>query len=142
VHGSAGIVQLHESKPRAKARALGVAANGDSPSNPCVELRETHVRVLEAWTLKRTERAPDNWFWSSDREDRGDPSWRPLAEVATVRRGTATGAPFFFKLKRPHNAIGGFGLFAGAQRLPVWHAWDVQRVAACLVRAEASKKFP
>lgn len=35
------------------------------------------------------------------------------------------GAPFFFKLKRPYNAIGGFGLFARAERLPLWLAWDV-----------------
>jgi putative restriction endonuclease len=47
--------------------------------------------------------------------------WRPSGRVFNL----APGAPFFFKLKRPHNAIGGFGLFARAQRLPVWRAWDV-----------------
>jgi putative restriction endonuclease len=35
------------------------------------------------------------------------------------------GSPFFFKLKRQHNAICGFGLFARFARLPVWRAWDV-----------------
>lgn len=35
------------------------------------------------------------------------------------------GEPFFFKLKAPYNAIGGFGLFAQFARLPVWRAWDV-----------------
>lgn len=35
------------------------------------------------------------------------------------------GEPFFFKLKAPYNAIGGFGLFARFARLPVWRAWDV-----------------
>ncbi len=40
-------------------------------------------------------------------------------------RAIPPGAPFFFKLKTPHNAIGGFGLVARAQRLPVWRAWDV-----------------
>ena len=38
------------------------------------------------------------------------------------------GEPFFFKLKAPYNAIGGFGLFARFARfapLPVWRAWDI-----------------
>jgi putative restriction endonuclease len=35
------------------------------------------------------------------------------------------GAPFFFKLKRPHDAIGGFGFFANRSVLPAWLAWDV-----------------
>ena len=48
--------------------------------------------------------------------------WRP---GGTPFRALPAGGPFFFKLKRPHNAIGGFGLFARAERLPVWRAWDV-----------------
>ena len=48
--------------------------------------------------------------------------WRP---GGIEFKALPPGAPFFFKLKRPHNAIGGFGLFARAQRLPVWRAWDV-----------------
>jgi putative restriction endonuclease len=48
--------------------------------------------------------------------------WRP---GAVQFRAVPPGSPFFFKLKRPHNAIGGFGLFARAERLPVWQAWDV-----------------
>ena len=48
--------------------------------------------------------------------------WRP---GGTAFRALSPGAPFFFKLKRPHDAIGGFGLFARADRLPVWRAWDV-----------------
>jgi tRNA1(Val) A37 N6-methylase TrmN6 len=63
-----------------------------------VELYEKQVSVLEAWTLKRTEQEPDNWFWSGDREDPGDPSLRSLADIATVRRGTATGANDVFFL--------------------------------------------
>jgi len=35
------------------------------------------------------------------------------------------GGPFFFKLKAPHDAIGGFGLFLRAEKLPIWRAWDV-----------------
>lgn len=48
--------------------------------------------------------------------------WRP---GGTNFKAIPPGAPFFFKLKRPHNAIGGFGLFARAERLPAWRAWDV-----------------
>ena len=48
--------------------------------------------------------------------------WRPGGGLF---RALPPGAPFFFKLKRPHDAIGGFGLFARAERLPVWRAWDV-----------------
>jgi putative restriction endonuclease len=34
------------------------------------------------------------------------------------------GAPFFFRLKSPRNAIGGFGLVSGYSRLPEWLAWE------------------
>lgn len=34
------------------------------------------------------------------------------------------GAPFFFKLKAPHNVIAGFGIFAGHTVLPAWLAWE------------------
>jgi putative restriction endonuclease len=34
------------------------------------------------------------------------------------------GAPFFFKLKSPRNAIGGFGYVASFSRLPEWLAWE------------------
>jgi putative restriction endonuclease len=34
------------------------------------------------------------------------------------------GAPFFFKLKSPRNAIGGFGYVASFSRLPDWLAWE------------------
>lgn len=34
------------------------------------------------------------------------------------------GAPFFFKLKAPRNAIGGFGYVASFTRLPKWLAWE------------------
>jgi putative restriction endonuclease len=34
------------------------------------------------------------------------------------------GAPFFFKLKAPRNAIGGFGYVASFARLPEWLAWE------------------
>ena len=46
--------------------------------------------------------------------------WRPSAR----RFNLAVGTPFFFKLKAPHNAIAGFGFFAGFSILPDWLAWD------------------
>lgn len=33
-------------------------------------------------------------------------------------------SPFFFKLKAPHNVIGGFGYFAAWSSLPDWLAWE------------------
>jgi putative restriction endonuclease len=56
---------------------------------------------------------------------------RDLDEVNFWRPGGAgfsalvPGEPFFFKLKAPYDAIGGFGLFARFARMPVWRAWDV-----------------
>jgi putative restriction endonuclease len=46
--------------------------------------------------------------------------WRPSARAFQLKIGT----PFFFKLKAPHHAIGGFGYFAGFSILPDWLAWD------------------
>ncbi len=34
------------------------------------------------------------------------------------------GEPFFFRLKKPHYAIGGFGFFARYQRAPAWLVWE------------------
>ncbi|GAB4277155.1 MAG: hypothetical protein Kow0056_08360 [Coriobacteriia bacterium] len=39
-------------------------------------------------------------------------------------RAVSPGAPFFFRLKSPHNAIAGFGYFARFSILPAWLAWD------------------
>jgi putative restriction endonuclease len=52
--------------------------------------------------------------------------WRPGRGMFRALR---PGEPFFFKLKAPHNAIGGFGIFARFAELPVWMAWDVFRQA-------------
>ena len=47
--------------------------------------------------------------------------WRPSEKrFAAIEPGGL----FFFKLKAPHNAIGGFGIFTRAAVLPVWEAWD------------------
>lgn len=48
--------------------------------------------------------------------------WRPSqSRFAALNPGEL----FFFKLKAPHNAIGGFGMFTRGAVLPVWEAWDV-----------------
>lgn len=52
--------------------------------------------------------------------------WRP---GGVAFHALSPGEPFFFKLKHPYNAIGGFGIFARAERLPVWRAWDVFTLA-------------
>jgi putative restriction endonuclease len=46
--------------------------------------------------------------------------WRPSTRAFRLNEGT----PFFFKLKAPHNAIAGYGFFAGFSILPDWLAWD------------------
>jgi putative restriction endonuclease len=48
--------------------------------------------------------------------------WRPSQNRFAALE---SGELFFFKLKAPHNAIGGFGLFTRAAILPIWEAWDV-----------------
>ena len=45
--------------------------------------------------------------------------WRPSAYHSF---NGPPGSPFFFKLKAPLNAIGGFGLVAKFSRLPDWLA--------------------
>lgn len=48
--------------------------------------------------------------------------WRPSQHrFAAIEPGEL----FFFKLKAPRNAIGGFGMFTRGAVLPVWEAWDV-----------------
>jgi putative restriction endonuclease len=39
-------------------------------------------------------------------------------------RAVAPGEPIFFKLKRPHYAIAGFGVFVRHDVLPAWLAWE------------------
>ena len=49
--------------------------------------------------------------------------WQPSSRqnFGALRRGQ----PFFFRLKKPHYAVAGFGLYARFDRLPVRLAWDV-----------------
>jgi putative restriction endonuclease len=53
--------------------------------------------------------------------------WQPSGS-----RGFAAiepGAPFFFKLKKPHYAVAGFGYFVRHSTLPAWLAWETFREA-------------
>src|ERR1043165_8491599 len=56
----------------------------------------------------------------------------PISEVNFWKPGSRTnfaalapGEPIFFKLKAPHNAIGGFGYFVHFSRLPVSVVWEM-----------------
>lgn len=51
--------------------------------------------------------------------------WQPSGGRAF--RAVAPGSPFFFKLKSPHNAIGGLGFYAYHSVLPAWLAWETFR---------------
>jgi len=53
--------------------------------------------------------------------------WRPSATGAFG--ALARGEPFFFKLKAPHDAIAGFGLFDRYSACPLWFAWAAFGVA-------------
>jgi putative restriction endonuclease len=49
-------------------------------------------------------------------------SWQPSG--GRKFKAVPHGAPFFFKLHSPHNAIAGFGFFARHSTVPAWYAWD------------------
>lgn len=53
--------------------------------------------------------------------------WKPGG--GTTFRALTPGEPLFFRLKSPHNAIGGFGYFAHYSTLPVSMAWQVYGIA-------------
>jgi putative restriction endonuclease len=70
--------------------------------------------------------APTDWGWYQQLLSRPHLEevnfWRPGGGSFTA---LSPGEPFFFKLKSPRNAIGGFGQFARFARLPLWMAWEV-----------------
>lgn len=72
--------------------------------------------------------------------------WRPSGAGF---KALQAGEPFFFKLKSPRNAIGGFAFFARYDRLPLWLAWETFDVAngvpdeaALLKRVNANREIP
>ena len=48
--------------------------------------------------------------------------WQPSG--ARAFRAIPPGAPFLFKLKKPHHAICGFGFLGHTSIMPAWQAWD------------------
>lgn len=78
------------------------------------------MRPVQGWI------APTDFEWYRFLQARPEITevnfWTP---GGTNFRAIPEGAPFFFKLKGRHNAIGGFGLYSRFERLPVWRAWDV-----------------
>jgi putative restriction endonuclease len=81
--------------------------------------------------------APTDFDWYSFLAGQGSLEevnfWRPSAS----RQSKADlFSPFLFKLKAPHNAICGFGFFAGYSALPIWLAWEAFGIAnGCQNRA-------
>jgi putative restriction endonuclease len=63
------------------------------------------------------------WYEKLSRasEPRDANFWRPSTKAL---RRLDVGTPFIFKLKKPHDAIAGFGFFAGFSVLPDWLAWE------------------
>ena len=70
--------------------------------------------------------ANTDYDWYSFLKERPDLDevnfWQPSARREF--RVIPPGAPFFFKLKHPHYAIAGCGVFAGSSILPAWLAWE------------------
>ncbi len=48
--------------------------------------------------------------------------WQPSG--GDTFHAVPSGSPFFFKLKSPHYAIGGFGFFVKQSIIPAWLAWE------------------
>ncbi|MFH1726153.1 MAG: HNH endonuclease [Elusimicrobiota bacterium] len=61
-------------------------------------------------------------FLSNHPEFREVNFWQPSGGRGF--RAISPGEPFFFRLKSPHNAIGGFGYLSRHEILPAWLAWD------------------
>ena len=70
--------------------------------------------------------ANTDWDWFdflSRRPDLDEVNfWAPSGKA--VSGSIPPGAPFFFKLKRPHNAIGGFGFLGPVTLVPASLAWE------------------
>ncbi|WP_345257290.1 HNH endonuclease [Flaviaesturariibacter amylovorans] len=65
----------------------------------------------------------NSWFDFLSRRNPEDINfWQPSGN--SVFKALQQGAPFFFKLKRPRNHIGGVGFFSSHTTLPLSIAWD------------------
>jgi putative restriction endonuclease len=63
--------------------------------------------------------------------------WKPSPRVPF---NLPVGTPFFFKLKKPQDAIAGFGYVAGFSVLPDWLAWDTFEEANGVESLEALRQ--
>ncbi len=71
-------------------------------------------------TVANTDRG---WFeYLRARPDVSEVNFWSPSPRRTFRGDSMT--PFFFRLKAPVKAVGGFAFFARYERLPVWLAWD------------------
>jgi adenine-specific DNA-methyltransferase len=70
-----------------------------------VQTQPGSVDVLERWIESRAGPQPDNWFWSSASAAAADRKIVRLGTVATIRRGTATGANGMFFLTDAEAAV-------------------------------------
>ncbi len=59
--------------------------------------------------------------------------WQPSGRHSF--RALTPGQPFFFKLKKPHYAIGGYGIYLHHSILPAWLAWE------CFAEANGAPSF-
>jgi len=71
-------------------------ANPEALQLATVELAEDKVRATDSWSLNRDEPEPQSWFATDSEAPETDAV--PLASLARVRRGIATGANHMFFL--------------------------------------------
>jgi putative restriction endonuclease len=62
--------------------------------------------------------------------------WSPGGRLIKAERGM----PFLFKLKAPHNVIGGMGFFAFAERMSIKDAWEFFRRENGVATVEALRR--
>lgn len=94
-----------------------------------VELQNPAIGVKESWTLKRSAEEPDNWYWP-EALAAPDADSVQLCDVATVRRGVATGAKeMFFLADDTAAALPTDVITAGMPSLRGFEADDLTRIA-------------
>lgn len=65
-----------------------------------------------------------DWYTLLSKQENEDINfWQPAGKATF--RAIRPGAPFLFKLKHPHHAIGGVGFFSSHSLLPLDVAWDI-----------------
>lgn len=84
------------------------------------------IEIMDGWIAVTAHGWYKNLFYRQQRVD-GDAShdanfWQPSSRPP--KKSMPIGTPFLFKLKKPHDAICGYGYFAGFSVLPDWLAWE------------------